>query len=96
VWAGRLTNDTLGPLRTVLGSGQPRKAGSPALRPLAGPEPRFAIREPPAVLRALGHAIADRPAERERPLVTAARGGGRRDDARGMPLAQSLIDRYGS
>ena len=29
LWAGLLTNDTLGPLRTVLGGGQPRKAGSP-------------------------------------------------------------------
>jgi ATP-dependent Lhr-like helicase len=28
LWAGFLTNDTLGPLRTVLGGGQPRRAGS--------------------------------------------------------------------
>ena len=36
VWAGRLTNDTLGPLRTVLGGGQPRRAASPGA---AGPSP---------------------------------------------------------
>jgi ATP-dependent Lhr-like helicase len=37
VWAGRLTNDTLAPLRTVLGAGRPvADAGRPAARP-AGP-----------------------------------------------------------
>ena len=30
LWAGYLTNDTLGPLRTVLGGGQPRRSGAPA------------------------------------------------------------------
>jgi ATP-dependent helicase Lhr and Lhr-like helicase len=30
VWAGRLTNDTLGPLRTVLGSGRPVAEAGPA------------------------------------------------------------------
>ena len=30
LWAGYLTNDTLGPLRTVLGGGQPRRGGPPA------------------------------------------------------------------
>jgi len=34
VWAGRLTNDTLAPLRTVLGTGRPvAGAGGPAARP---------------------------------------------------------------
>src|SRR6185312_4122145 len=40
VWAGRLTNDTLAPLRTVLGTGRPvADAGRPAARPgrRAGP-----------------------------------------------------------
>ena len=37
VWAGRLTNDTLAPLRTVLGSGRPVPAGDePAQRGSAG------------------------------------------------------------
>jgi ATP-dependent Lhr-like helicase len=35
VWAGRLTNDTLAPLRTVLGSGRPTYEGAPA-GPAAG------------------------------------------------------------
>src|SRR5215472_14102324 len=38
VWAGRLTNDTLAPLRTVLGSGRPVYEGIPA-GPSAGREP---------------------------------------------------------
>jgi ATP-dependent Lhr-like helicase len=38
VWAGRLTNDTLTPLRTVLGSGRPVYEGIPAT-PSAGREP---------------------------------------------------------
>src|SRR5438034_3581798 len=37
VWAGRLTNDTLAPMRTVLGTGRPvadaRRASGPAARP---------------------------------------------------------------
>ena len=38
VWAGRLTNDTLAPLRTVLGTGRPvADAGRPAARP-GGPD----------------------------------------------------------
>ena len=37
VWAGRLTNDTLAPLRTVLGSGRPVFEGAPSLA--AGTEP---------------------------------------------------------
>jgi ATP-dependent Lhr-like helicase len=37
VWAGRLTNDTLAPLRTVLGSGRPVFEG--AASPAAGTEP---------------------------------------------------------
>jgi len=38
VWAGRLTNDTLAPLRTVLGSGRPVYDGFPS-GPSAGREP---------------------------------------------------------
>src|ERR1700742_1511723 len=39
-WAGLLTNDTLGPLRTVLGSGGPRRtAPSPARSRSRSPRP---------------------------------------------------------
>jgi ATP-dependent Lhr-like helicase len=38
VWAGRLTNDTLGPLRVVLGGGQPRRAAA-AVRSVPRPRP---------------------------------------------------------
>jgi ATP-dependent helicase Lhr and Lhr-like helicase len=42
VWAGLLTNDTLGPLRVLFGSGQQRRAAAPA-RPAPRPRPgRFA------------------------------------------------------
>src|SRR5689334_23525432 len=41
-WAGLLTNDTLGPLRVLLGGGQQRRAAAPA-RPAPRPRPgRFA------------------------------------------------------
>jgi ATP-dependent Lhr-like helicase len=38
VWAGLLTNDTLGPLRVLLGGGQQRRAAAPA-RPVPRPRP---------------------------------------------------------
>src|SRR6185503_11398664 len=38
VWAGLLTNDTLGPLRVLLGGGAPRRAAAPAR--VSGPVPR--------------------------------------------------------
>jgi ATP-dependent Lhr-like helicase len=38
VWAGLLTNDTLGPLRVLLGGGQQRRAAAPA-RPAPRPRP---------------------------------------------------------
>ena len=69
LWAGHLTNDTLGPLRTVLGGGQPRR-GSTAAAPGRGRGLRSGSRRPG--LRPPGHALADRAAERERPVVTAA------------------------
>ena len=40
LWAGFLTNDTLGPLRTVLGGGQPRRRG-----PSAGPSRGRGLRQ---------------------------------------------------
>src|SRR5689334_6114890 len=40
VWAGLLTNDTLGPLRVLLGGGGPRKAAAPALVSGSRPRPR--------------------------------------------------------
>ena len=44
VWSGRLTNDTLGPLRVLLGGGQQRRAAAPARavpRPRPGGGPGF-------------------------------------------------------
>ena len=90
LWAGLLTNDTLGPLRTVLGGGQPRRAG-----PSAVPSRSRRLRqpEPAARLRPSGHAVADGAAERERPVVAAAAAHPRRDDvrARAGPVAAGPV-----
>ena len=78
VWAGRLTNDTLAPLRTVLGTGRPRGAGRRRHRrraPSVG-RPGAAISRRPGY-RPGGAAVADRPADRERPVVGAAAAGAR-------------------
>ena len=40
VWAGLLTNDTLGPLRVLLGGGAPRRAAAPARVSGSVPRPR--------------------------------------------------------
>ena len=102
VWAGMLTNDTLAPLRVMLG-GQQRRAAAPARRPL--PRPRGPGRG--GKLRAAVDADAHRPANRQRPLVAAAR---RRGDQRRPPgpgsqgsgqtvrahaLALTLLERHG-
>ncbi len=89
VWAGRLTNDTLAPLRTVLGSGRPvapaadGSGTSPARaygRPGGGPVP--ATR-----LRARGAAVQVRAAHGQRPLVRAAASGVRSHPAAARPGA---------
>ncbi|MGP0025066.1 MAG: ATP-dependent helicase [Streptosporangiaceae bacterium] len=95
VWAGRLTNDTLGPLRTVLGSGQPRKAASPGS---SGPSPA----------RSRGSRYGSRRPSFGRPVMPSRTGppnvSGRWSLLPEAPadatmhahaLAQSLIDRYG-
>ena len=71
VWAGLLTNDTLGPLRVLLGGGQPRRAAAPAGGPLPRPRPGRVRR--PVRLRPAVHADPDRAADGQRPLVAAAR-----------------------
>ena len=47
VWAGRITNDTLAPLRTVLGSGRPVAAGSGSASRPSGARPSAAITRRP-------------------------------------------------
>ena len=75
-WSGRLTNDTLAPLRALLGSG--RTAGSTATAP--------ARRRPGAAYGALAGrrpaAARGRSADDRRPLVAAARRRNRPDPAR--------------
>ena len=95
VWAGHLTNDTLGPLRTVLGGGQPRRAASPGA---SGPAPA----------RDRGQRYGSRRPSYGRPVMPSRTGppnvSGRwsllpeaSTDAtvRAHALAQSLLDRYG-
>ncbi len=112
VWAGLLTNDTLAPLRTLLGAGKtwspgPRRdaqaaypagqsaaaSGRPATpastanpASTAGPVRPARIRRPadrwpPAWLRPPVTALAGRTADGERPLVAAAAGRSRSDQA---------------
>jgi ATP-dependent Lhr-like helicase len=91
VWAGLLTNDTLGPLRLMLGGGAPRRAAAPARavpRPRPGRGGRYSFGRP------------SMPARTGPPTVS-----GRwsllppRDDAdptvRAHALAMTLLDRHG-
>ena len=77
-WAGLLTNDTLGPLRVLLGGGQQRRAA--ARRPAgAAPASRPVSRvRGPVQLRPAVHAGPVRAADGQRPVVAAARPRGRR------------------
>ena len=70
VWAGRLTNDTLAPLRVAL-AGTQRRTPSPSRTP----GPRRGRSRPARArlqLRPAGDADAKRAADRQRPVVTAA------------------------
>ena len=91
LWAGFLTNDTLGPLRTVLGGGQPRRGG-PSAAPSRGRGLRRGSRRP-------GYGRPVTPSRTGPPNVS-----GRwsllpphtRDATMyAHALAQSLLDRYG-
>ena len=91
LWAGHLTNDTLGPLRTVLGGGQPRRSGA-ATAPGRGRGLRPGSRRP-------GYGRPVMPSRTGPPNVS-----GRwsllpaltRDATMyAHALAQSLLDRYG-
>ncbi len=92
VWAGRLTNDTLGPLRVLLGAGPPRRAAAPA-RSVPRPRPGGTGRRP-------GFGRPSMPTRTGPPTVS-----GRwsllpaRDDAdptlRAHALAMTLLDRHG-
>ena len=90
VWAGRLTNDTLAPLRALLGR-RPRRPRTGAARPAA--RPRTAADRPRAGRRR--DARPRRPADRGRPVVAAAGARARPDPARRTPLAETLLDRHG-
>ncbi len=86
-WAGLLTNDTLGPLRTVLGSGGPRRAGpAPARRsPRPGRRPTYGR---PAMPSRTGPPNVSGRWSLLPPGATDA-------TLRAHALAQSLLDRYG-
>ncbi len=88
-WAGLLTNDTLGPLRTVLGSGGPRRAG-PAANTSRSRSPRP------------GRRSYGRPATPSRTGPPNVSGrwsllppGATDATLKAHALAQSLLDRYG-
>ena len=86
-WAGLLTNDTLGPAADRARQRRPAP-DQPGAGPDAEPAAGTAV-----LLRAPGHAVADRTAQRERPLVAAAPGRHRRDPAgaRAGPVAAGPV-----
>jgi ATP-dependent Lhr-like helicase len=87
-WAGLLTNDTLGPLRTVLGSGGPRRT-SPAPTRMRSPRPgRRSSYGRPAMPSRTGPPNVSGRWSLLPPGATDA-------TLRAHALAQSLLDRYG-
>jgi ATP-dependent Lhr-like helicase len=87
-WAGLLTNDTLGPLRTVLGSGGPRRT-SPAPTRMRSPRPgRRPSYGRPAMPSRTGPPNVSGRWSLLPPGATDA-------TLRAHALAQSLLDRYG-
>ena len=89
-WSGRLTNDTLAPLRALLGSG--RTAGATAHRaPRAVPRGRYGA----LAGRAPRHRLAQRAADHRGPLVAAARRASRTRPYRAHALTHTLLDRHG-
>jgi ATP-dependent helicase Lhr and Lhr-like helicase len=108
VWAGQLSNDTLAPLRTLLGSGR-GPAGGPARRAPRPPRSRFAGRRFPGSLTARtggsgpgGGAGAGRPAmpSRSGPPTVSGRWWllpARETDPtrRAHAFAETLLDRHG-
>jgi ATP-dependent Lhr-like helicase len=76
VWAGRLSNDTLAPLRTLLGSGR-GPAGGPARRAPRPPRSRFAGRRSPGGPSAVGGSAGATAGAGLRAGGSAGAGGGR-------------------
>ena len=74
VWAGRITNDTLAALRTVLGTGRPAAGGGPASSAPARRAAAAARRPwvPGGEFRPPGDAVPDRAAHGHRALVAGA------------------------
>src|SRR5690348_14967785 len=91
VWAGLLTNDTLGPLRLVLGGGAPRKAAAPARavpRPRPGRGGRYGFGRPSMPTRTGPPTVSGRwsllpPRDNADPTL------------RAHTLAMTLLDRHG-
>jgi ATP-dependent helicase Lhr and Lhr-like helicase len=96
VWAGLLTNDTLGPLRVLLGGGQPRRAAAPARavpRPRSGgiPGRRYGFGRPAMPTRTGPPTVSGRWS-----LLPARELRGDADPTlRAHALALTLLDRHG-
>jgi len=94
VWAGRLTNDTLGPLRVLLGGGQQRRAAAPARavpRPRPGRAGRYAFGRPSMPTRTGPPTVSGRWS-----LLPARDFGGETDaTVRAHALALTLLERHG-
>jgi len=97
VWAGLLTNDTLGPLRVLLGGGQQRRAAAPAQaapRPRPGRSGRYGFGRPSMPTRTGPPTVSGRWS-----LLPARGSTSSRDDAdptvRAHALALTLLERHG-
>ena len=94
VWAGLLTNDTLGPLRVLLGGGAPRRAAAPARavpRPRPGRGGRYGFGRPSMPTRTGPPTVSGRwsllPARDSREDVDTT--------VRAHALALTLLERHG-
>jgi ATP-dependent Lhr-like helicase len=99
VWAGLLTNDTLAPLRVLLG-GQPRRAAAPARstprpRPGGVPGRRYGFGRPVMPTRTGPPTVSGRWSLLPGRGVTEAAGDGTDQTVRAHALALTLLDRHG-
>ena len=100
VWAGLLTNDTLAPLRVLLGGGQPRRAAAPARtvprpRPGGVPGRRYGFGRPAMPTRTGPPTVSGRWSLLPGRSAAEAAGDSTDQTVRAHALALTLLDRHG-
>jgi len=99
-WAGLLTNDTLAPLRVLLGAGQPRRAAAPARtvprpRPGGVPGRRYGFGRPSMPTRTGPPTVSGRWSLLPGRGAAEAAGDSTDQTVRAHALALTLLDRHG-